>query len=239
MKPTENRSCTIGFDARENWLSFSQLWDTNRKELYLVKANVKKPLSVDMNVWPTILDAGGIVPVSAYDNDLAEFHGVPLSDEFQPNSPLFVDVYELENTLSGEWPFANKPLMIVAITYFYDSDTQPSKSWPNVGTVSEQIQPEWEFLGYDVADAGLLSGLLNCGYSPEEKRVANERWSQSLNEHHLFDDIGAAMSFREWTDNRVTEHAPFSIYGLHVVRHFTSPDSVPTGKKKRTTKGQN
>lgn len=85
--------------------------------------------------------------------------------------------------------------------------------------------PEWEwplewpagshsFLGYDVADAGRISGLMNCGYTSDHAEL-RERFARHLNRHHLFSDRERALHFRRVTDTRVPEHAPFFVYGLY------------------------
>jgi len=73
----------------------------------------------------------------------------------------------------------------------------------------------WVCLGYDVADAGLLSGLTNCGYTAAEKDALVEDWAAHLNDLHLFGTARAAHRFAEHADRRVPEHAPFYVYGLY------------------------
>ncbi len=42
-------------------------------------------------------------------------------------------------------------------------------------------------------------------------------WGPHLNEDHLFTDPDQACAFREASDARVREHAPFFVYGLYDV----------------------
>ena len=72
-------------------------------------------------------------------------------------------------------------------------------------------------LGFDVRERFLppSSGLSNCGYSPTEVARLRGAWASDLNEHHLFADVGRALAFRDLTDHRVPEHAPFFVYALH------------------------
>jgi hypothetical protein len=76
---------------------------------------------------------------------------------------------------------------------------------------------QWERLGYDVADSSLISGLSNCGYTPQEAGVLRPAWSRRLNKHHLFEEMQPASEFSQLTNRRVPEHAPFYVYGLYVV----------------------
>jgi hypothetical protein len=76
--------------------------------------------------------------------------------------------------------------------------------------------PAWTPVGYDVCDATLLSGLLNCGYAGADERLEALRWSPSLNQWHLFRASGDAASFAAATDERVPEHAPFRVFRLYL-----------------------
>jgi hypothetical protein len=77
--------------------------------------------------------------------------------------------------------------------------------------------PQWKLLGFDVADRFLLSGLMNAGYTANEKDALCQQWSSHLNRYHLFDDVAVALQFQALTDRRVQEHSPFSVYGLYLI----------------------
>jgi len=76
--------------------------------------------------------------------------------------------------------------------------------------------PAWVPVGYDVCDATLLSGLLNCGYGGPDERLEALRWLPFLNQQHLFRTSGEAASFAAATDQRVPEHAPFHVFRLYL-----------------------
>jgi hypothetical protein len=59
-----------------------------------------------------------------------------------------------------------------------------------------------------------LSGLSNCGYEPPERATFRRDWARRLNDHHLFEDLATARGFRDATDGRVSEHAPFFVFAL-------------------------
>lgn len=82
-----------------------------------------------------------------------------------------------------------------------------------VTRTAESIQG-WSLLGSDVADGALISGLSNCGYRQDEMSTLRKFWASRLNGNHLFDAFDDASRFREMTDARVPEHAPFAVYGL-------------------------
>ena len=74
--------------------------------------------------------------------------------------------------------------------------------------------PQWELVGYDICDAAGTSGLSNCSYSPSEVDALRTRWARALNEYHLFRTLDDALSYRQLTDARVPEHAPFAVIGI-------------------------
>jgi len=76
--------------------------------------------------------------------------------------------------------------------------------------------PAWTPVGYDVCDATLLSGLLNCGYAGADERLEALRWLPSLNQWHLFRASSDAASFAAATDARVPVHAPFRVFRLYL-----------------------
>ncbi len=78
-----------------------------------------------------------------------------------------------------------------------------------------KLDDGWTLLGLDVADAGFISGLSNCGYDASELALLRAEWAPALNAHHLFTDADRAFAFRELTSRRVPEHAPFFVYALY------------------------
>jgi hypothetical protein len=69
-------------------------------------------------------------------------------------------------------------------------------------------------LGFDVCDEFGTSALMNCGYEPLERERIDGYWYFALNEYHLFARFPDADRFRELSDRRVSEHAPFSVIRL-------------------------
>jgi hypothetical protein len=109
---------------------------------------------------------------------------------------------------------------IAAISLSADEIYLHGKLWQDElnSAVPKSPPAGWSFLGFDVADAGLLSGLANCGYPDHQVLLeARKKWFNRLNEWHLFQEENAARSFREEVAIRVPEHAPFFVYGLWVM----------------------
>jgi hypothetical protein len=85
---------------------------------------------------------------------------------------------------------------------------------PNLGPLPEDSR--LTFVGFDVADDSLISGLLNCEYSQDEISRLRPRWAPRLNDYHLFDNRSDAADFRALSNERVPEHAPFLVYQLWI-----------------------
>ena len=73
-----------------------------------------------------------------------------------------------------------------------------------IETIPIRPDASWQFLGFDVSDQYLLSGLSNCGYTDAELPRLRQDWQHHLNDHHLFDNLAAAGDFRELTDAQVS-----------------------------------
>jgi hypothetical protein len=100
----------------------------------------------------------------------------------------------------------------VRITAFMEDEPAPDNPDPAGPAESS------DFLGYDVADYWMLSGLTNCGYKPEEAASLAPVWVPRLNDWHLFHDPDDAETFAEVMDKRVPEHAPFYAFGIYQLR---------------------
>lgn len=204
----------LGFDARA--CSPSQLErlraSSNR---YLLRTTVKFVCSVDVLIWPSIFDGG--TSQHSPDTTASQEEGLTLPDWIGPNFPLWAKLREMEDLIGGV--SVAMPFWKVAISEVVRSGNanQPETrtSWPSVNTTEpSSLQEDWVFLGYDVADRSLLSGLSNCGYTKEELPQFAASFGRNLNDYHLFDSLEVAMAFKALSDRRVKEHAPFYVYGL-------------------------
>ena len=104
-------------------------------------------------------------------------------------------------------------VVTVRITALEDDAQMPEGAGP-----ARSGSAGYDLLGYDVADYYLMSGLANCGYSPEEAASLAPAWAPLLNEWHLFDNPADATAFAAVTAKRVPEHAPFFAYGIYQLR---------------------
>jgi hypothetical protein len=208
----------IGFDVRELLPDPEQLWDRARRETYLLRREVRRPLSVDAMVWPSAFDTGQGVGLPEPERVRLRLAGVPASPWIGPNAGLWDDLERMLRHLDG-YPAVAQPHAVVAVTWCSDDGfARGGLGGPYLTeTTPAALGPDWHLLGYDVADGSLVSGLANCGYSPAEAASLGWRWAAHLNEHHLFDDPARALKFRDQTNTRVPEHAPFFVYGLYQI----------------------
>ncbi|MET0623348.1 MAG: hypothetical protein ABW250_10250 [Pyrinomonadaceae bacterium] len=196
----------VGYDAREMWSGAGAAWDAARREAFLFRPGVEKPLSTDTIVWPSVFGLEGGAPRPAYTG----------------YQDLWNSLSELELFLAGIESLKTRPYSIVAVTLPLPlRDPGELERWEfELGATSPSIHEEaWPLLGYDVADRWLLSGLSNCGFLPgvEDVKALRDEWSPGLNEFHLFEQISKASEFRDLSDERVREHAPFFVYGLRLI----------------------
>jgi hypothetical protein len=214
----------LGFDLREAPETWSHLWDDARRTLFLLRPDVARPLSTDTMVWPSIFDHRQGIGLEPVERSRLGLAGIPLPDYTGPNAGLWQDEITMTRYL-GENRKAARTAHLVAVTWLSQHRfAESGPCGPFLNATDSDPAPgggstaEWMLLGFDVADSGFLSGLSNCGYSAEERPALREQWAPLLNDHHLFAEPIPAFAFRALTDARVPEHAPFFVYGLHLIQ---------------------
>lgn len=195
---------SLGFDLRLRVEDYArEVWSPEHRGSYLLREDVEWPMSVDRSVWPSFLQ-------SHYFD--AKAHRV--------SNPRFVneDAENLENDFGmlrdmkslARLPGAQLGVGIaVQVIYRKREEIEPL-----LGVEADAIPAGAAVLGFDVATATPISGLANCGYNGEELPQLRSAWGNKLNEHGLLGTLDAALQFREMTDRRVPEHAPFHVYKL-------------------------
>ncbi len=194
----------IGFDIREMWLP---AWPPQRQLTYCLRPDVEKVLSADSWVWPSVFDL---------EPDLRRPAGCCFVQDMWGHLKSMI-----EAGCAGQVD-PDKLSWIIAIVFVPDMSTADAlpfwASEPRIPSPSA-LDSRWEFLGYDVADDFLLSGLSGCGYSPDtDSAQLRQQWASHLNKYHLFCDLSHAKEFRNLSDARVPEHSPFFLYSLWTVR---------------------
>jgi hypothetical protein len=160
-------------------------WTADRRTRYLLRRDVASVRSVDTQVWERP-------------------PGLPRPPVPEGLWPNLSDLYAAAGALD------RAGVVAVRITAFVEDEPAPEDLDP-IGPAVER----YDFLGYDVADYWFLSGLTNCGYSPEEAASLAPVWAPLLNEWHLFGNPDDAETYADVTDKRVPEHAPFYAYGIY------------------------
>ncbi len=189
----------LGFDIRVNNLD---LWGKERRDIYLLRKDVEIPKSVDGDVWH----------MSKTINSILKKESLEKNWDFN----LIMDL----NGLIEKFQKANEPnSSLIAISVISNSLDAPMASAERIVSPLKKMEhfALFDFLGYDVADEWQTSGLMNCGYLPEEIEEL-QKFAPKLNEHHLFAFVDDAISFKSVSDVRVPEHAPFYVYGLYKIK---------------------
>jgi hypothetical protein len=200
----------LGFDARQTAenCATNPLPDDMRQQ-FLLRPEIECPVSIDKGIWPSHflyhpqirhLTAPQRPPLIEADTECSgglwlSVEGMKqrLYEHARPAVLLAVELFAREETTVAEFPSS--------LIY-----SQPDPSVVPAGAV---------LLGYDVADAGFISGLSNCGYSDEELRELRPEWEKKINDFGLLRTQDDASAFVEITNRRVPEHAPFWVYGLY------------------------
>jgi hypothetical protein len=185
-----------GADVREPLGSAAPEWSPQRRQAYLIRGEVIRPLSVDTTVWPPVRDASG----------------APLTKALP-----WVAVADARRSLAfSHAPGAAEAAVIALGVIALSRDHEEELARQRGIDLDLVPEPTWQFLGYDVDDGG-VSGLSNCAYAPEELPVLRASWAPHLNEHGLLGRLDDAIRFRALADLRVPEHAPFLVWGLWLV----------------------
>jgi hypothetical protein len=200
MDTIENyREILVGFDAREAYLDFNLSWDFIRKESLLIRQDIIKPLSTDEMVW----------------NSLFHDQGIKLPEWVGPRQWQWDSLEKLQIFLRN--PAVSPPYWVIAVTQWLKQDENVGLE-DALGITPSEVSESWTFLGYDVSDYFLLSGLMNCGsYNQQTKEIYLSNWASKLNQYHLFTDWQDACAFKELCDVTVLGHEPFYIFGLYVI----------------------
>ena len=162
-------------------------WDGARRESYLLRRDVGRPLSVDRSVWPSCPEPDG---------------------QRSPDALPWVSVDEVRQRARQ---LHGVTIVIGLVVEISDDEALAARQGIESAVL---VEPGWRLLGFDVADETGISGLSNCGYQEDEADALRDAWAPRLNEHGLFDEAADALAFRAVSDARVREHAPFAVYAI-------------------------
>jgi hypothetical protein len=200
--------------AKEPYVS--RHWTAKRRAQFLLRPDVEWPLSVDEGVWPSVFYEK---PVESFDEGSSTIEiDYALHNQCKVNLEQLRTYYDSHRTLAPNGVFTAIELLSEkeangnSMSYVIDGNIQCAI--PLETSTPERPPHGSVLLGYDVADAGYTSGLANCGYTEEDARALRPLWAQALNSFGLLQTVEEAIRFREVSDRRVPEHAPFWIYAI-------------------------
>lgn len=193
--PIKMNTTILGFQLR---LSPDQIaeWDKKRRVAFLLREDIAKPLSVDEDVWPLLDDATSRKEL--FINPELPSNGLNVHD-LRPGVPARLARGCLIAITASD----------ADVSHLRSRHRIESKLQPN----SFLEDPGFHLLGFDVADAWFYSGLSNCGFG-DAKQHLSQRFSSSINGYGLFDSREEVDAFREGVNSRISNHAPFIVFGL-------------------------
>lgn len=216
----------LGFDIRlcpEDYVE--ALWDRKMRDIHLLSPEINWPLSVDTMIWPSLFRYFRDCSIHSYFQFNEAIDVTPRNTRHSALE-LWSSLDEMKNYYLGQKDMAPKNgISIAIILLLRDKSLQSDEFWNTVldpPLSIDALPKNWLFLGYDVADRDMISGLSNCGYDPNEKNLLQKTWSARLNEYGLLITLEDAVEFQKVSENRVPEHKPFYVYAL-----WRAPDMMP------------
>jgi hypothetical protein len=181
--------------------------------------------------WVLIATNGEFVVYRGYrkfPNDLSEFWTVERRERYLLRHDVVLPI-SLDRWVFPESNDAGRGAIDLVVTFVPTADSKAvTLKWRGWQLYEEDVpqSPEWHCLGYDVCDKSGTSGLTNCGYEEGDRNVV-AGFATRVNEHHLFRTIEDADAFRDVSDRRVPEHAPFGVLAIYAptsqVKLLSSP----------------
>jgi hypothetical protein len=215
----------LGFDARQAPQPGAPTWTEERRWQFLLRLDVAAPCSIDRRVWASVFDLHA---------DLRPAYTGIWEEVWEDLRGLEACVTQAAGGLGAFWIVAfalmrhvwsreQQAALEQFLGFLKAGDAQgAARIAARTGGICtpDTVAPNWSLLGYDVADLGLTSGLTNMGFLPgvDDVDALRLRWRPHINASHLFDDLSQAIEFKNFSNQRVPEHAPFFVYGLWLVR---------------------
>jgi hypothetical protein len=199
----------LGFDAREMWLGFSEDWPEERQRRFLLRRDIIKPLSADTVTWRSVFDAQTSVQPPVWEHLIMG---------------LWNNLATLQEYLDTGWSASTHPYWLIAVTLHregHERESMVERNAKSLEIIPALRDPAWEFLGYDVCDEWLLSGLTDLAWgdgSPEEVQAIRQQYVPSLNEYNLFTSVDSAAAFIPLAEEGAPPHAPFFVFGLWLIK---------------------
>ena len=199
----------LGFDIRIcEPVGTTNGWPSERRSTYLLRTEVRWPLSVDTMVWPSVFHFSNRLEPQSHE-----------SIDLDPSTDIQLVLRLWDSRCAMEQKYRQcapqgQCYVRVAIELVQTGGDDPS--WTpilNAFPESDTATADWLFLGYDVADSDFVSGLMNISYTAPE-RAELVAWARHLNKFGLFDDVEKAAEFKIISNRRTPDHASFLVYRL-------------------------
>ncbi len=197
----------LGFDARENEHDGRKTpIPIDVREVMLLRPEVELPFSVDTHIWPTHFLYYPHIRVDSREPPL-------IATDQECECDFWLNLTQMRRLLSEN----GRTAILIAVELLAPENVTFAKfASPNIYSKTEpkSVPGDSICLGFDVADSGFWSGLSNCGYSEAERAELRPKWHGRINDFGLLKSEQDALEFRDLSDARVPEHAPFWVYRL-------------------------
>ena len=186
------------------------LWPADRREEYLLRPAIDRPLSADSTVWPAV-KSDPVLERLFEDYTGGQFEA-PNGLNLYRLRPDFRPVLDALRGNQGH---------LVALSVKRDAALALIKRHAIIAAGDHHERAcgtaVSHGLGYDICDETLLSVLMNCGVAASERARLRATFANDLNAHGLFDTAAQAEAFSARMGQVVPEHAPLIVVHLRVI----------------------
>lgn len=220
----------VGFGVCDTTCHAAAAWNDKRRALHLCRPDVRMPLGVDPRCRTVAIDT----KEANHSNEITitwmecDDHKDATARQHMLH-PTFSSIQNVIAALSRGLSASSRAFAVSQCvpTGCRLLRTNSLQDVTLSDRVDELMSERWVRVGYDVCDHWMISALQNCAFSGSEMVKSNVDWSARINEWHLFSSVDTAVEFSFFSDVRVPEHAPFSVYGLYFIESaLTCPSSA-------------
>lgn len=195
-------------------------WSKASREMFLLRPEIKYPLSATERVWPSIFNV-------RQGSSCSSPQGIVIEEEEDRSIDPLEQWKDLDEMVQAQGRRGSAGCGIAMGLVPRRLCTSPPRSMINEWLYKlvygpcrpSSPAPDWQRLGYDVAaDTLVISAISDCERtSPEEREEERARWAGCLNEFGLFEAMSDAGAFCVHANRRIPEHGPFLVFELFLV----------------------
>jgi hypothetical protein len=179
-----------------------------KREHFFLRPEIQWPVSVDRATCPSVFQPTIISQPPSWSKDELNLLG------------FWMNVDHMLGWLKAT-PNAKELIRFpIALRITFEGSVASDPQWATIaqtGTWPKEIAKCWTHLGYDIADHDQTSALSGFEYQPEEMTPARNRWGNTLNEWGLLPDLESASAFRNFSNRRLHDQAPFYVYEIFTI----------------------